>query len=411
MTSPSPPRIAIVGGGPAGLTLGALLDKYNIPFAIFERHQKPTSQDKAQPSGMLDLHPESGLAALQECDLMEQFNQLSGECAEAQKVADWDGNIVYTDQGEQSERPEISRNDLTGLLSSRVPDTSIKWGHKLLSATTSSGDGGIILDFGPHGKQTFDFVVGADGAWSPVRRFLLTDIVKPFYSGTHIITTTIREHLTTKYPDLAEYVGSGSFTCLGLQNGVMAQRGPHESLRLYTVFTTSDQDFAGTTGLANQTPAVAKNRLLADDVLLGRCGPIIKHLVSVTYDEESSANPHSSLDIKPLYMLPIGFSWEHQPNATIIGDAAHLMCPWAGEGVNLAMWDALLLAQVIVKAYHGQKALDPLIKVFEEDLVARNKEKAEETYSNGQLFYGRPDGAKAMTEFFAAVYQNMPDGA
>jgi 2-polyprenyl-6-methoxyphenol hydroxylase-like FAD-dependent oxidoreductase len=49
-----------------------------------------------------------------------------------------------------------------------------------------------------------------------------------------------------------------------------------------------------------------------------------------------------------MYMLPIGFSWPHRSGVTIIGDAAHLMTPFAGEGVNLAMWDAMLLGRALV---------------------------------------------------------------
>ena len=61
------PRIAIIGGGPAGLTLGLLLFKSGIPFNILELRQKPTKEELAKPSGMLDLHEESGIAAIREC--------------------------------------------------------------------------------------------------------------------------------------------------------------------------------------------------------------------------------------------------------------------------------------------------------------------------------------------------------
>ena len=408
--SSSQPRIAIVGGGPGGLTLGVLLHKHGIQSTIFELRQKPTDEALAQPSGMLDLHDESGLAALRECGLYDRFLQLTGECAEAQKVSDKDGNILHTDEGELSERPEISRHNLTKLLSCHLPTEAIKWGHKLISASTLSTPSGTMteLDFGSHGKHMFDLVVGADGAWSHVRS-LLTD-VKPHYAGTQSIATTIR-HITTKYPHLSDLVGQGSFSALGLRHGVMSQRGPQDSARIYVFLTTSDENFASTAGLSEQTASSAKDLLLKDDTLLGLWGPTIKELVTVAFDEESTDHPGTMLDIRPLYTLPTGVSWEHKTYATLIGDAAHLMCPWAGEGVNLAMWDSLLLAHAITKA-HGiasddsasfQKALDPLMKEFEEEMFARVKEKAEETNSNGQMLFGE-DAANAFCEFFRSVY-------
>ena len=39
------------------------------------------------------------------------------------------------------------------------------------------------------------------------------------------------------------------------------------------------------------------------------------------------------------------------------------------------------------------------MKEFEVELVARAKEKAEETYNNGQMLFGE-DGAKAFADFF-----------
>jgi 2-polyprenyl-6-methoxyphenol hydroxylase-like FAD-dependent oxidoreductase len=405
----SPPRIAIVGGGPGGLTAALLLHKHDIPFTIFELRQRPSDEELAKPSGMLDLHEESGIAAIKECGLLDEFVKLTGECSEAQKVSDKNGNILYRDEGEMSQRPEISRHALTKLLISHLPANQIAWNHKLLSvsSSTTSGDSKIELDFGSKGKHIFDLVIGADGAWSKVRNFLTN--VKPHYEGRQSITLTIRG-ITKKYPHLAEFVGLGSFSALANRHGVMSQRGPQDSARIYLFLTTEDEHFPITTGLKGQTAAAAKEKLLSDEALLGTWGPIIKELVTVACDEETADNPDGTLDIHAMYTLPISATWEHKPGATAIGDAGHLMGPWAGEGVNLAMWDSLLLAQAIIKAYETagkdatsfQNTLDPLVKAFEIHMAERAKEKAEEVVGNGQMLFGE-DAAKAFVAFFESA--------
>lgn len=409
----SSPRIAIVGAGPAGLTLGLLLHARGIKSIIFELRQKPTEEELAKPSGSLDLHEESGLVAIRECGLWDEFVLLTGDCSEAQKVADKDGNILHEDQGELSDRPEISRHALIKLLASRLPEDTIKWCHKLRYATqiqTTSG-AKVQLDFGVHGRHFVDLVVGADGAWSQVRSMLTA--VKPYYVGTQIITLTIR-HLSTKYPRLDALLGRGSFSALGLRHAVMSQRGPLDSARIYVFLTTPDEHATFTFGLANQAASAAKQVLLRNSALLGEWGETMKDLVAVACDEETTDNPHGLIDIRPLYTLPVGVSWEHNPSATLIGDAAHLMCPWAGEGVNLAMWDSLTLAHAIADAVQSaeqsgasfRRSLGPLLKKCERTQAARAKEKAEETETNGKMLFSE-DGAQQFAKFFQSVYGSV----
>jgi len=410
MSSPKP-RIAIVGGGPAGLTAGVLLHKHGVPFTIFELRQKPTTEELQQPVGMLDLHEGSGLAAIRKCDLYDDFLPLTGDCAPVMKISDRDGNIALTHGDEEGkDRPEISRHALNQLLMSKLPADAIQWGHKLLSAASfeTSGHTKVELKFGGHDTQIFDFIIGADGAWSKVRK-LLTN-AKPEYCGRQIITVSIKQ-ITQKYPHLADLVGPGTFIAMGNRHGVVVQRGSQNSARLYIYFTTTDEEFATSSGLATETAAAVKTRMLEDNTLLGQWGSKLKELVAVACDEDLKNNPGEKVDIRPVYGLPVGYIWKHNPGATLIGDAAHLTPP-SGGGVNLGMLDAMLLSEAIVKAHEMagndavlfQKALSPLIREFESVMAVRAKEEAEQGNMLNRILFAE-DGVKAITQFFNSFKQ------
>lgn len=69
------PPVAILGAGPSGLALGRLLNLAGIDFVIFERDSSAASAWGRGGSGTLDLHEGSGLLALEEAGLLDEFKQ------------------------------------------------------------------------------------------------------------------------------------------------------------------------------------------------------------------------------------------------------------------------------------------------------------------------------------------------
>ncbi|OKP14147.1 Tetracycline resistance protein from transposon [Penicillium subrubescens] len=95
-------------------------------------------------------------------------------------------------------------------------------------------------------------------------------------------------------------------------------------------------------------------------------------------------------EFRPLYMLPVGWTWENRPGVTLIGDAAHVMTPFAGQGVNLGMQDAMMLSRAIIKGANSPAPKDALsneIKSFEKDLFIRAKETATLTNDLRTMFF------------------------
>jgi 2-polyprenyl-6-methoxyphenol hydroxylase-like FAD-dependent oxidoreductase len=261
----------------------------------------------------------------------------------------------------------------------------------------------ITLDFGSeHGTADFDVIVGADGAWSRVRPLLTA--VKPNYSGVQVLSLTIR-HITDKYPHLADLVGPGTYFALGHRQGIVSHRSAQDSSRLYVAISTPDEKWPETSGFADKTAAEVKDRLLGEPQFFAPWGAVTKELLATGCDEETKDNPGKSIETLGMYMLPVGHRWDPQPGATLIGDAAHLMTPWGGEGVNLAMWDALDLSRVIAEACATnpsdaasfQKVLAPLLAAFESAMFERTRGKAEMTWMNGQTIFGE-NGATRMAD-------------
>ncbi|OAA80392.1 salicylate hydroxylase [Akanthomyces lecanii RCEF 1005] len=397
------PKIAIVGGGPGGLTLALVLHQHGVPATVYELRQRPTEEELDLPSGSLDLHEESGLKAIQACGLLDTFSAYTSDCSEAWKIINAAGVALYTDEG-SSNRPEIARHQLMRLLLSKLPDDKIKWGSKISSAERV-GDGKTKLDFGDH-AEVFDVVVGADGSWSRIRP-LVSD-AKPEYTGLQNLTLTIT-NLPERYPELAHFCGDGTMCVLEDGDGIiMGQRGVRQSERLYITMASAHEDFAEREKVHDMDADALHQYLVTTDSLYKTFADMPKKLIKAACDDSAAPvnrGATTRYDLRPFYKLPIGHHWKYVPGITIIGDAAHLMTPYAGEGVNLAMRDALDVGAAVAEAWQinhtdivaFQKALAPLLEAVEAQMQTRAGEKAEETESNRQLLFGEDAAQKFAT--------------
>lgn len=102
--------------------------------------------------------------------------------------------------------------------------------------------------------------------------------------------------------------------------------------------------------------------------------------------------------LRRIYKLPIGFKWENQANLTLIGDAAHLMSPFAGEGVNMAFYDAYLLA----KAIKEHDELKDALQAYEVAMYETSQQSASESQANLEEMFG-DNAAQKFGDFFNQV--------
>jgi 2-polyprenyl-6-methoxyphenol hydroxylase-like FAD-dependent oxidoreductase len=265
-------------------------------------------------------------------------------------------------KGSSTGRPEIDRPKLRELLYNSLAEGTVRWSHKL---TTVDSD--LTMHFSNGNTESgFDLIVGSDGAWSRVRRFVSQ--ANPFYSG--IAGHSFRVPNAGKtHPELYERVNRGSLFCWSDSKSMMAQYMGDGSLNIGT-WAVRSEDWKDQYDVHNAFAVKEAHRKEYAD-----WDP---RLVAFTQDAEDHVVP------RDLYMLPIGHKWEHVPGVTLIGDAAHLMTPFAGEGVNLAMEDSMKLAQAIISAASSASnqtdQLHKNVAEFEEDMFKRATETQQLTY-------------------------------
>jgi 2-polyprenyl-6-methoxyphenol hydroxylase-like FAD-dependent oxidoreductase len=374
--------IAIVGGGPAGLTLARLLQLKGAHVKVYERDFNQYARVQGSP---LDMHEDSGLAAIRKAELLEEFKKTFRPGADRTLILNDQAEIFFNDHetkpeedfGHEHFRPEIDRGPLRNMLLKSLHHETVVWDSHFLSMERQ--DEGWLLHFKNGNSVYADLVIAGDGANSKIRPYL-TDI-KPVYSGVIMLEGNISKE---NAPQIDAMIKGGKIMAFGNTKNILLGQKGNGDLGFYASFKTDENwvvnsgiDFSDTTQVLKWFKTeYSEWSPIWDELFENATAPFIPRLI---------------------YYMPLDQTWEAQPNITLIGDAAHVMPPFAGEGANMAMLDALELSEYLTD--NSYTSLQEAISDYENNMRKRAAIATQESLENGERMHSEKS-LTTMLDFF-----------
>ena len=377
-------QIAIVGGGPGGLTLARLLQLKGANVKVYERDFNKDARVTGSP---LDMHEGSGMEALRKANLVEEFKKSFRLGADKKLIVNERAEIFFSDHetkpnedaGSGSFNPEIDRGPLRQLLLESLQQETVVWDSHFISMEAQNE--GWLLHFKNGSSAYADIVIAADGANSKIRPYITN--IKAFYSGVMMVEVNIPD-AEKATPHIYTLLNGGKIMAFGNGKCLLGGQKGSGGIGFYASFKP-DENW----GLNNSPDFYDRTQLLAwFKKEYSEWSPIWYELF------ENTTTP---VIPRPIYCMPLNQTWEALPNLTMIGDAAHVMPPFAGEGANSAMLDALELSECLTDDKYNN--VQEAIAAYETSMRKRTAMAAQRSLENGERMHS--EGAlEKMLAFF-----------
>ena len=336
-------KITIAGAGLAGALLATLLARKGWQVQVFEKRPDPRLKGYDGGRSINLALAERGLHALREAGLndavMQQAVMMRGRMVhmkngdtQLQRYGKDDSEVIWS-----VHRGELN---LTLLNAAEAAGATISFNHRIESIDFENRNIQLVNDHDRSSHELhFDVLIGADGAGSGVRTALKN-----------------KNHLTERFESLGHSYKEleippsaagafqieanalhiwprGGYMCIALPN-----TGKTFTVTLFLP-NEGDPSFATLPDLA-----AARQFFEADfaDAL-----PLMPN-----FDQDFINNPTSGLST--LYCD----NWHLDGRVVLLGDAAHAMVPFHGQGMNCAFEDCLALVHHIEKAADWQHAFE-----------------------------------------------------
>jgi 2-polyprenyl-6-methoxyphenol hydroxylase-like FAD-dependent oxidoreductase len=380
------PHVAIIGGGIGGVALAVACMHRRIPFTLYERDN--SFDDRSQGYGLTLQQASKAIEALGICSLEKGVFSTRHvvHTTDGKVIGEW-GSRKWLDSIDQMSTKRrnvhIARQSLRlALLEQLDGQNTVQWGHQLIDFKEVNGKG-IELNFLVKGEvqsAKTDLVVGSDGIRSTVRRLLIGEDTNPLrYLGCMVILGIC----PLKNFEGIENSLLDSATVFQTANGnerIYIMPYASDSVMWQLSFPLSEKE-------AKVLSAQGTQALKDEACRRTQWHDPIPQILAATMSTQVSGYPvYDRVLLDPVLLQKAGSS-------TLIGDAAHPMSPFKGQGANQALLDALVLARGIAKGCRplsnwretGLRGI--VLTEFESEMLKRSASKVKDSAEAAEFLH------------------------
>ena len=380
------PHVAIIGGGIGGVALAVACLHRGIPFTLYERDNN--FEARSQGYG-LTLQQASkaieGLGIFSLKDGVVSTRHLV-HTTEGKVIGEWGiRKWLQSDTKTANKRTNvhIARQSLRlTLLEQLGGHDFVQWGHQLVDFKTNENEG-IDLRFQVNGEiknVKADLLVGADGIRSSVRRLLIGENITPL-----------------RYLDCIVILGICPLKALeGIDSDLLDSATVFQTAngneRIYIMPYTADSvmwqlSFPMPEDEAKTLSAQGTQALKEEACRRTQWHDPIPQIITATQEAQISGYPVYDRELLDSTLL------SKAKQVTLIGDAAHPMSPFKGQGANQALLDALALARGISKGcrpmsqWRKAGIRENVLNEFEAEMLERSAIKVKDSAEAAQFLH------------------------
>ncbi|KAL8375183.1 hypothetical protein RB599_001767 [Gaeumannomyces hyphopodioides] len=372
--TPTKPHVLIAGAGIGGLALAQMLRRRGIPFSIFERGEDGHTQGWA-----IALH---GILPDLVASLPGDLPPLAESVSHLRALGNVPAEFVlypggdsaagrkFGDDGSGTRVVRANRALLRKYLSTNI---EIQYGKKAVAAAQEEDRVTVTFEDGTSAEG--DILVGADGVHSAIRRSLLPGPDRletlPFASVVGEVSLSgeamRRQMALGRSAYMLRPPRPGSKNQFFVGTNIVHDGGDSADFYWMMLFpheggaaAAADLEDLTKHWHATSSRTDLLDRAVAESRLMD---PALSEVVRLT-PADGIVKPPLILRALHLPSLPVG-------RMTLLGDAAHTMPPFRGEGGVNALIDALRLGEAIGKIAAGDADVATAMEEYQEELLER----------------------------------------